>query len=408
MDDDPVEDRARDAAPWEQRLAVRVTKDAERHIRAGHPWVFDQSLRSDVDGRAGDLAVVFDHDRRFLAIGLVDPQSPIRIRILHQGKPTTIDDSWLAATIGAALERRRELVESADTDAFRLVHGENDNLGGLVVDVYGRNAVVKIYSEAWDRWLSYVIDALVGLPLELERIVVRRSRAVGGDDGVVVHGPELTGPVEFLENGLVFSTDLIRGHKTGHFLDQRNNRRRIGELSTGKSVLDVFACTGGFSVNAAAAGASEVTSVDISGPALELAAHNMALNHAHTGGTDHRMVVGDAFEVLERFVDQGRQFDVVVLDPPAFAHRKGQIGRALGAYRRLAALGARVTASGGTLFQASCSSRISEAALADAVAQGLADAAREGNELARTGQPVDHPVTFPEGRYLKAIFMELS
>ena len=406
---------ATEQPPWDRRLAVRVSKDAERQIRSGHPWIFDRALREPADGLPGDLAVVFDHDRRFLAIGLYDPGSPIRVRVLHQGKPTTIDAAWLAGSLETALEVRRPLLDRGDSNAFRLVHGENDGLGGLVVDVYDSNAVVKIYSEAWTPWLPYVVDALVALPLAISRVVLRQARTVSdknpgsgqapGRDGEVVFGSALSGPVEFTENGLRFQTDLQRGHKTGHFLDQRDNRQLIRELSDGRRVLDVFACTGGFSVHAVAGGASEITSVDSSAPALELAKANMAHNVGN--GPRHETVVGDAFEVLERFVDQGRRFDLVILDPPAFAQRKVQVDRALRAYRRLATLGAQVTEPGGLLFQASCSSRISESDLVWAMERGIDTAGRKGEEIRRTGQPIDHPIGFDEGRYLKAVLVQL-
>ena len=393
---------------------MRVTKDAERQIRSGHPWVFDGALREPVEGRAGDLAVVFDHDRRFLAIGLFDPRSPIRVRVLHHGKPCTIDEKWLSETIATALEVRRPLLDRGDTNAFRLVHGENDGLGGLVVDVYDNSAVVKIYSEAWTPWLPYIVDAVVAvgvaLPGGISRVVLRQARTVADNhrDGEVLYGPEPEGPVEFTENGLRFRTDLQRGHKTGHFLDQRDNRQMIRELSDGRRVLDVFACTGGFSVHAAAGGATGVTSVDISGPALSLASDNMALNAEYTGDSTHRTVVGDAFDVLEDFAEQGRRFDLVVLDPPAFAQRKNQVGRAIRAYERLAALGSRIVEPGGLLFQSSCSSRITEADLIEAVHTGLQRSGRDATEVRRTAQPVDHPVGFEQGRYLKAVLLRVS
>jgi 23S rRNA (cytosine1962-C5)-methyltransferase len=334
--------------------------------------------------------------------------------VLHHGKPCTIDDKWLSETIADALEVRRPLLERGDTNAFRLVHGENDGLGGLVVDVYGNNAVIKIYSEAWTRWLPYVVaailDAGVELPDGISRVVLRQARTVADDhrDGDVLFGPAPGGPVEFVENGLRFQTDLQKGHKTGHFLDQRDNRQLVRDLSDGRRVLDVFACTGGFSVHAAAGGATEVTSVDISGPALDLASANMVLNADDTSGSIHRTEVGDAFDVLDDLAKQGRRFDLVVLDPPAFAQRKNQVGRAIRAYERLAALGARVVEPGGLLLQASCSSRVSEADLVDAVHVGLERSGRDATELRRTGQPVDHPVGFEQGRYLKAVLLRVN
>jgi 23S rRNA (cytosine1962-C5)-methyltransferase len=447
VSDAPVDD-ADDQPPWSRRPAVRVSKDAQRQIRGGHPWVFDRSIVSiKPGGRSGDLAVVFDDNRRFLALGLYDPDSPLRIRILHRGRPQTIDGDWLAAAIARAVDRRRPLLGSPSedgaggqdpldrpgsnrTDACRLVHGENDGLPGLVVDKYADNLVVKLYTSAWLPWLKHLVAAILSgtgdafAPAEqAQRVVLRLSRHVATEaeasasigpsgsmigDGVVVHGPILEANVEFVENGLTFEADLLHGHKTGHFLDQRDNRRLVGELSAGQSVLDVFACSGGFSVNAAAGGAVSVTSVDRSDPALELARSNMQRNGDRTGHCHHRTITGDAFAVMDDLIEQGRRFDVVVVDPPAFAQRKSQAGRAIGAYRRLANLGAQLTEPDGLLFQASCSSRVSETELCEAVAVGIAKAGRVGTELRRTGQPLDHPVGFAQGRYLKAVVNRLD
>ena len=330
--------------PWRNRLAVRVTKDAERQVRAGHPWIFDRSIRSAKSGKPGDLAVIFDHDRRFLAVGLYDPTSPIVIRILAAGKQTKIDDEWLAITIAAALDRRRSLVESADTNAYRIIHGENDGLGGLVVDQYDDTLVLKLYTEAWLPWLDHVVPALLQVVGE-RRVIVRLSRRVAATttgrrlwpegelvDGMVIHGPALDGPLTFRENGLRFLADPARGHKTGHFLDQRDNRDLVRSLSDGARVLDVFACTGGFSVHAADGGAITVTSVDVSAPALELARVNLQRNGDRIGSVELRIVVGDAFAVMADLTDQGEQFDLVVVDPPAFAQNRSQLAGALHAH----------------------------------------------------------------------------
>ncbi len=403
--------------PWERRLAVRVTKDAERHIRAGHPWVFDRSVESAKPGRPGDLAVVFDHQRRFLAIGLYDPTSPLRVRILHADKPTTIDDTWLTGAIGRSIENRGPLLDRAargETTAFRLVHGENDGLGGLVIDRYGANLVMKLYTVAWLPWVDHLVDAAVAAAKEVggesvERIVLRLSRQVAADgsrrDGEVLIGPQLDGPVTFAENGLRFQADLIRGHKTGHFLDQRDNRRLIQSVASGRDVLDVFACTGGFSVHAAAGGAASVTSVDVSRPAIDVARANMALN-PNTADAPHRLRVGDAFDVMAELVDDGAGFDLIVVDPPAFAQRRSQISGAVAAYERLASLAGRLTRPNGLILHASCSSRVGEDQFVDAVAAGLDRTGRRWHERQRTGQPVDHPVGFTEGRYLKAVLVE--
>jgi 23S rRNA (cytosine1962-C5)-methyltransferase len=215
-------------------------------------------------------------------------------------------------------------------------------------------------------------------------------------------------PVPFREAGLSFEADVVRGQKTGHFLDQRENRIRVGELAGGRRVLDVFACTGGFSVHAAAGGATEVVSVDQSAPALATARRNMALNPVVAAGTDHEIVVGDAFAVMSELAVARRRFDVVVVDPPSFASRRDQVPAARRAYARLTGLAVALLEPGGTLVQASCSSRVSADDFYATVERAARAAGRPLRITARTGHPLDHPIGFPEGAYLKALFADVA
>ena len=378
--------------PSDRRLAVRVSRDALRQIRGGHPWVFDGSIRSvSHDGDAGDLAVIFDDDRKFAAIGLYDPDSPIRVRIVHTGKPRTIDAAFWNERIADALTRRRSLVADAKTTGYRWVHGENDGLPGLVVDRYDHTAVVKLYTAAWFPHLRDVVAAIVG-DAGIGRVVLRTSRQVGDtgpagmDDGAILVGAAPEDPVAFLEHGLTFEADVVHGQKTGHFLDQRENRRRVGELSAGARVLDVFCCTGGFSVHAAAGGASVVHSVDLSRPAIDTTIRNLAANAGRpaVAGVDHRTTVGDAFEVLASMADRGQRFDVVVIDPPSFASRADQVERALRGYAHLTRLGLAVTRDGGCLVQSSCSSRIDERMFHETIRRSADEAGVRLTEIEHT------------------------
>ncbi len=299
-------------APSERRLAVRVTPDALRHVRASHPWVFADSITSITDGgRAGDLAVVFDQRRAFAAIGLFDPASPIRVKLLHHGAPATIDESWWRAAIARALDRRAPFVLAADAPelGYRVVNGENDGLPGLIVDRYADVLVVKVYSAAWFPHLAAVVRALVevageavpttGVVLRLARTVAR-GETFGLADGDVIAGRLVTDIVVFREGGLAFEADVRHGQKTGWFLDQRANRMLVGAMADGLDVLDMFAATGGFSVHAAAGGARSVLSVDLSAPTLAAAARNMERNRTLPAvqACAHEIRVGDAFEVL--------------------------------------------------------------------------------------------------------------
>ena len=398
-----------------RRLAVRVSRDAERQLRGGHPWVFAPSIRSvSHDAAPGDLAVVFDHRRRFIAIGLWDPASPIRLRVLHHGSPTTIDEGWWDRTIAAAVDARMPLAQAGHT-GYRLVHGENDGLPGLVVDRYDTTLVVKLYSEALFAHLDTIVTVLIGRT-EVERVVLRLSRNVavgpthGLADGDTIVGETPKGPVQFVEHGLAFEADPVRGQKTGHFLDQRDNRHRVAQAARGMRVLDVYCCTGGFSVHAAASGAAAVHLVDQSRPALAAARRNLALN-AHRPEIEAcatEFSAGDAFAMLDGLAHQSRRYDIVVLDPPAFARRARQEAGALAAYGRLTAAGLAVLADGGLLVQASCSSRISAdqfAATVVAAADGVGVAL---HDVDLTGHPIDHPIGFAQGAYLKALFARVS
>lgn len=404
-----------DLWPDRPRLAVRVKPVALREIRRGHPWVYESSIVSVSDGgEAGDLAVVFDEKRRFAAIGLYDPESPIRLRVLHVGKPTTIDDSWLTTTVAAALERRRQLIERPDTNAYRLVHGENDGLGGLVADFYNGHIVVKLYTRAWLPWLPAIADAVnSAATAALGKGAVRSgwlrtSRTVATPTSrQQLWGETPTAGLEILENGLRFGVDVVDGHKTGHFLDQRANRRLIGDHSRDRSVLDVFSCTGGFSVHAAAGGARKITALDASGPALSQVGANLALNGFSPDAGFLNTVKGDAFEELLLLVEQGRTYDLVVIDPPSMASRQTQVSRALSAYGRLAELGGRLTARGGVLYLASCTARVGVDDFRNACHRGLARADRSHRLVTETGHDVDHPIGFEQGRYLNGLLLSL-
>jgi 23S rRNA (cytosine1962-C5)-methyltransferase len=396
-----------------RRLAVRLHAGAERAVRRGHPWVFADGISQlRHEGAAGDLAVMFDRHNRFIAIGLYDPGSPIRIRVLHHGEPETIDHDWFGSRIREAWARRLPLLEQATT-AFRVVHGENDGLPGLVVDRYDETVVVKLYTAAWLPWLDSVLAGLDAVT-QPERAVLRLSRAVQRDagsgaplrDGAVVHGPPLDGPVLFRENGLTFEADLVKGQKTGFFLDQRDNRARAEGLAGGKAVLNVFAYTGGFSVYAARGGARSVTSVDISAPALAAAERNFEHNRgdARVAAAAHRVVAGDAFDVIPQMRAAGDRFDVVILDPPSFAKARAEVDRALASYARIIRLGLDVLTEGGLLVAASCSSRISADAFREVVEETVHGASRSLRVREQTGHPLDHPIGFPEGAYLKCIY----
>ncbi len=404
--------------PNDKRLAVRVTPDALRHIRAGHPWVFEESVTSiSHEASTGDLAVIFDNDRKFVAVALYDPDSPIQFRVLHVGKPTPIDADWWRSTITSALDVRAPFTTPPDADrlAYRVLNGENDGVSGLVVDRYAGVLVIKLYSAVWFPHLVAIVNALLDLT-GCTAVVLRLARNLqtretfGLSDGDVIAGDLADGPVRFVEGGLQFDADVRAGQKTGHFLDQRANRLRVGEMAAGRDVLDVFASTGGFSVHAAAGGARSVHAVDLSAPTLDAAEHNMELN-AHLDAVRacaFTTEVGDAFEVMVQLARAGTTYDLVVVDPPSFAQRQANVEGALRAYTRLTHLALRLVRPGGTLVQASCSSRVTDEQFFDTVLDAAVAAGRPLTEIMRSGHDIDHPVTFREGAYLKAGFWRVG
>jgi 23S rRNA (cytosine1962-C5)-methyltransferase len=396
----------------EKPLILRVTLDAERQLCAGHPWVYDRAIRSQSRaGTPGELAVVFDHRRKFLAIGLYDPTSPIRVRVLQHRRPAPIDAAWWRRRVTAAVQARAPL-EADATTGYRLIHGENDGLPGLVADRYGQTQVIKLYTVAWVSHLRAVIDAL-SAAAPAKRLVLRLSRAVqqqperldGLTDGMVLRGAAITQPVLFSEHGLRFEADPVHGQKTGFFLDQRDNRARVERLAHGCTVLDACAYTGGFSVYAARGGAREVTSLDINAAALAAAKRNMARNTGHpmVAAARHQVVQGELFETLKAWRGH-RKFDLVVLDPPAFATTRAEVPAALLAYARLTRAALGVLQSGGALVFACCAGQVGAEPFFKAVHAAATAVRQPLRELERTGQPLDHPISFSEGAYLKCLF----
>ena len=398
----------------DQRLAVHAVPDALKHLRTGHPWLWDGSIeRISKAGASGDLAVVFDEKRKFVGIGLFDPFGPISVRMLHAGPPKTIDGAFFADRITDAVARRQPLVDDPTTTAYRLVHGENDRLPGLVVDRYDDVLVVRLDTSAWLPHLRAVVEPVVELT-EVGTVVLRTSRRIRNHlpadvhDGMTLIGEAPSGPVRFLEAGLAFDADVVHGQKTGHFLDQRDNRQLVAGRARDAEVLDVFCNTGGFSVHAANGGARSVHSIDLSAHAIAATEHHMQHNRDVHGFTArHTVEVADAFDALEALADRRARFDLVVIDPPSFAPNAASVPAARRAYRRLTALALELVGSGGTLFQASCSSRIDTLEFHDLIADELDAAGWKATNEIRTQHAIDHPIGFPEGAYLKAVLCDV-
>lgn len=394
------------------RLATRLTAVGERHLRAGHPWIYDKSIeRIKGEGEAGDLAVIFDRRKdKFIGVGLFDPHSPIRVKALHVGGPVKVDQAFFSKRVQAAFALREPLLKT-DTNSYRLLNGENDGFPSFIADVYDRVLVVKLYSLIWQPYFDLILPELLAVS-NCETVVMRLSRNVQAladrpqnwQDGHVIQG-ELADPeVVFKEHGLQFVANVITGHKTGFFLDHRQNRKRVGELSTGRSVLDIFSYAGGFSVHALGGGATRVTSLDISAQALEVAQSNVALNFTNPA---HEILAADAFVAMAELAERGIKYGLVIVDPPSFAKRESEVAGALNAYRRLTRLALQLVEPGGILLLASCSARVQAADFFDLQAEEMKKAGRRFTELERTGHDTDHPIGFPEGAYLKSVYYQL-
>jgi 23S rRNA (cytosine1962-C5)-methyltransferase len=399
----------------EPRLRLRVTPAAETALRAGHPWVFAASIREqNRPGRLGELAVVYDRKDRFLAVGLHDPESPLRVRVLHAGQPQHIDPAWWRTRLTATRARRAGLFD-AQTNGYRWIHGESDGWPGLVLDRYDTVLVLKLYTAAWLPRLEELLN-LIRSALQPERVVLRLSRNIQAlaeaefnwADGQVILGERLEDCPTFLETGLRFEAEVQRGQKTGFFLDQRENRRRVEGLACGRAVLNAFSFTGGFSLYAARGGASSVTDLDISPHALDGARRNFRLNQAdpRIAQCRHETVQADAFDWLARRIVP--RFDLVILDPPSLAKRESERAGAIQAHGRLAAHGVRALRPGGILVAGSCSAHVAAQEFFGAVRTAAQKSGRKFEELATTGHPPDHPATFAEAQYLKCIDLRLA
>jgi 23S rRNA (cytosine1962-C5)-methyltransferase len=384
-------------------------------LAAGHPWVYRNHVLSGQRLASGQWVRV--RCGGLTAYGLWDARSPIAVRLFSRLAPP--DAPWAQERVWEAWEGRAGIRDAEPpTSAYRWIYGEGDGLPGLVADRYGDYALIQTYAESVAALVPLVAPAMRACDPELRGVALRErpgedDPAAGEDRAEAAEGgqPRLRAlwgemPPEALvvqEHGLYFHADLYRGQKTGLFLDHRENRRMVEGLAAGRSVLNCFAYTGGFSLYALRGGAASVESADIGRGLAEATAANIALNGLD--GRRHRFVTEDCFTLLDGYAKAGRRFDIVILDPPSFARQKRSLHAALRAYTRINTLALRCLEPGGLLVTASCTSQVGpeqfRATLADAAGQARARL----QIVHEAGQPADHPVPagFPEGRYLKFV-----
>jgi 23S rRNA (cytosine1962-C5)-methyltransferase len=390
-----------------QLPALRLKRNEDRRLHAGHLWVFSNEVdtqQTPLKFKAGELVRVLAHNDRALGLAYVNPQSLISARLL--GTWTLPDAAWFAERIRIALSLRERLYAEP---YYRVVYGESDGLPGLVIDRYGTQCVVQIGTAGMELLKPQILEAAMQV-LRCETLLFKNDGAARELEGLPAYVEVARGKLDELglviEGGLRFTVPLKEGQKTGWFFDQAANRRALTKyVRKGSRVLDVFSYVGAWGAHAARDGAAEVICVDSSAAALELAAINAEHNALKL--TTRR---GDAFDVLEALVKERAQFDIVILDPPAFAKRKKDLPKALAAYKRLNQLAMQLLAADGILVSCSCSYHVSAEELQDAIAKAARGADKHLQLLEMGGQAPDHPVhpAIPETRYLKAYFCRVN
>ncbi len=386
---------------------VILKSGREKPVRNRHPWIFSGAIRR-IEGAVedGDLVRVVDGRGRYLATGYLNRNSQIVVRLLTWNPDETVDTSFWRQRLAQASEGRSRLAQDPATDAYRLVHAEADGLPGLVVDRYGDWLVVQCLTLGMARRRDEIVSILIDSAGPLRGIYARDDADVRRKEGLSLETGLLWGEkppdlLEIVEQGRRFMVDVRAGHKTGFYLDQRDNRQKASDYCAGAEVLNVFAYTGGFGVYAGRAEARSVVNVDTSVEALSLAEENLALNSC----TPQEMLAGDAFLILRDYRDQGRGFDMVILDPPKFATSRAQVMDASRGYKDINLLALQLLRPGGYLVTFSCSGLVTADLFQKIVFGASVDAGRDVQILERLAQGPDHPVllTFPESAYLKGL-----
>jgi 23S rRNA (cytosine1962-C5)-methyltransferase len=386
---------------------LRLAPGRDKSLRHRHPWIFSGAVaRVEGSPAAGATVEVRAHDGSLVALAAYSPASQIRARA-WSFEPERIDAEFFAERVRRAVAARASMLDERHTGC-RLVHGESDGLPGVVADRYGDTVVVQLMSAGAEAWRDAIADALVAHGGA--RCVVERSDAdVRALEGLpprtgVLRG-ELREPVAFVEDGLAYAVDVLRGQKTGFYLDQRDNRRLVRERARGAEVLNAFCYTGGFSLAALAGSASSVLSIDSSADALALARTNLARHPALAGRAEWQE--GDVFAELRNLREAGRAFDLVVLDPPKFAPTAKHAPNAARAYKDVNLWALKLLRPGGLLATFSCSGGITADLFQKIVAGAALDAKADAAIVGRMSASADHPVAlaFPEGDYLKGLLV---
>jgi 23S rRNA (cytosine1962-C5)-methyltransferase len=396
------------------RVVLRGSKGHVLAVWAGHPWVFAQAVLR-VDGRAadGDVVEVADEQNKLLGSGFYSSRSAIAVRMLTRLPAETVDEPFLRAAVSRAVHRRQRLMglPGPHTTGYRLVHAEGDGLPGLIADRYGDILVIQFTSLGMKRHEAVVLDAL-GELLRPRAILEVPDEEVQKLEGFAAAKLPVRGryesPAVFEESGITYAVDPLSGQKTGFYFDQRENRKLLARLVRGQRVLDLCCYVGAFALTCAKAGATEVDAVDTSAPALLAAQRHAELAHVSDRVRFHK---SDVRAFLDQAAKARKTWDVVILDPPKFARRQGDVEKALkGRYLPLNAAALRVVSGNGLFVTCSCSGRVRPDSFLRTIGLAAAHAGRSTRVLAVRGAGPDHPVppAFAEGNYLKCIFLEVD
>ena len=393
--------------------SIILKKSADSFIKRKHPWIFSGALEK-VDGNPskGETVQIFTSEKKLVGLGSFSPSSQIRVRVWTFNPEEKIDEAFFRGKIDQAKSLREKILNVSTTNAYRIINSESDGLPGLIIDRYGEYIVCQFLSSGVEFFKEVITDILNDMfkpkgIYERSNVDVREKEGLKSAIGSL-RGTEPEDLVEILENGFKFLVDIKEGHKTGFYLDQRDNRKLISSFAKEKTVLNCFSYTGGFSVYALAFGAEKVTQVESSASALDLSLRNFELNNLNSSSVEN--INDDVFTVLRKFRDERKTFDLIILDPPKFAESASQIQKASRGYKDINLLAIKLLNPGGILFTFSCSGHVSQELFQKIVSDAALDSGREVKIIKQLAQSSDHPVltNFPEGFYLKGLVCSVS
>lgn len=388
--------------------SIKLKRGRDKLIGRKHPWIFSGAIESVRDVRSnGETVEIISADGKHLGYGSFSKESQISVRMLSFNPEEKPDEIFIKKRIKEALNFRDSIVDKSSTNAYRLINAESDNLPGIIVDKYSDYLVCQFLSAGAEFWKNIVIDALIELtdPIciyERSDVDVRDKEGLVKSKGIIFGKlPDL--PIEIIENGNKLLVDIVNGHKTGFYLDQRENRKIISDFARGRNILNCFSFTGGLSVYALKAGASKVINIDSSEEALSLAEKNL-INNGFTNN-QYENICEDVFKYLRKLRDSNQKYDLIILDPPKFAESVSQVEKASRGYKDINLLAMKLLNPNGILFTFSCSGHITRELFNKIISDAALDSGREVKIIKHLTQSPDHSIltNFPESLYLKGL-----